>query len=295
MLGRFDWLRRSRTGPELLATLRYLEATPELPTENVEDPRKGGELGPPSSALDGPCQRCWVYPRAGNRYCATCQAILDGAWKLRSLIPEAIVVWGFVNRLPRQRPGSSGFADSRILGMYVHDEHHFLLMLRQQELKPWLQELVLYHGADLKGLLQIFPPADGKSALMGDLLALVIHQEARFPPDRLRVRFFSRLVQVFHPRPYEREGVLNFAITEFMNTLELAAVFRSVLRPDEQKMLYKLLHTADSAESQFLWGRFLGMMSQEARDMLNAWGVRQWSEYQISLLYELVDYVAFYR
>lgn len=288
MLGPFDWLRRSRNGPELLATLRYLEAAPELPA-------KDGEPGPPPSALNGPCRRCWIYPRARGGYCITCRAILDEAWKLRDLVSEAVVVWGFVNRLPRQRPGGGSATEKRILGAYAPDERHFLLMLRQQELKPWLQELVLYHGTDLKGLLQVFPPADGKSALMGDLLALVIHQEARFPPDQLRVRFFSRLAQVFHPRPYEREGVLNFTITDFLNTLDLATIFRTVLRPDEQKMLYKLLHTADSAEAQFLWGRFLGMLSQEARDMLNAWGVRQWSEYQISLLYELVDYVAFYR
>jgi len=288
MLGPFDWLRRSRNGPELLATLHYLEAAPELST-------KEGELGPPPSALNGPCRRCWVHPRAGERYCTACQAILDEAWKLRNLIPEVVVVWGFVNRLPHQRPGSGSPAEKRILGAYVHDERHFLLMLRQQELKTWLQELVLYHGPDLKGLLQIFPPADGRAALMGDLLALVVHQEARFPPDQLRVRFFSRVAQVFHPRPYEREGVLNFTIADFLNTLDLATIFRTVLRPDEQKMLYKLLHKANSAEAQFLWGRFLGMLSPEARDMLNAWGVRQWSEYQISLLYELVDYVAFYQ
>jgi hypothetical protein len=307
VLTRFDWLRRSRTGPELLATLRYLEETPELPTDDI-DP------GPPPTALTGPCQRCWVYPRATGRYCATCQAILDRAWPLRGVVPRSVVIWGFVNRLPRSR-GSVGDrlersggdrlersggdrpernrASGAPLGLYVQDDHHFLLMLSHDSLKPWLQELVLYHGAELKGLLQIFPTTGGRSAPMGDLLARMIHQETRYPPDRLRVRFFSSLEQIFHPRAYDKEGVLTFEVSEFLNTLELATVFRTVLRPDEQKTLYKLLHTADSAQAQFYWGRFLGTLSQEARDMLTAWGIRSWSEYQITLLYELADYVAF--
>lgn len=288
MLTRFDWLRRSRTGPELLATLQYLEQMPELPTDE-------GELGPPPAAFDGPCARCWVYPRAAGRYCVTCQAILDQAWQLRASVLHSVVIWGFVNRLPRARPGSRGFGGGNILGAHVQDDRHFLLMLHHSELKSWLQDLALYYGAELKGLLQIFPTTGGRSAQMGELLARMIHQETRFPPDRLRIRFFSSLTQIFNPRPYEKEGVLTFEVSEFLNTLELAAVFRTVLQPDEQKMLYKLLHTADSAQAQFYWGRFLGMLGQEARDMLNAWGIRTWSEYQISLLYELVDYVAYYQ
>ena len=301
MLTPFDWLRRSRTEPELLATLRYLEETPELPTDGI-DP------GPPPTELNGPCQRCWIYPRTTARYCATCQALLDRAWPLRDVVLRSVVIWGFVNRLPRSRPGSGGFGKSAEaaptppaaaraagspLGTYIQDDRHFLLMLPHEGLKPWLQELVLYHGAELKGLLQIFPTTGGRSAPMGDLLARMIHQETRYPPDRLRVRFFSSLQQIFHPRAYEKEGVLTFEVSEFLNTLEMATVFREVLRPDEQKTLYKLLHTADSAQAQFYWGRFLGMLSQEARDMLTAWGIRSWSEYQITLLYELADYVAF--
>jgi hypothetical protein len=286
MLTRFDWLRRSRTGPELLATLERLEGAPESPEAD-------SELGPPASALNHPCARCWIYPRTAGHYCVTCRAILDRAWQLRETVLRSVVIWGFVNRLPRTRSGSSGFGGSHMLGLYVHDDRHFLLMLHHMDLKPWLQDLALYYGAELKGLLQIFPTTGGRSAQMGDLLARIMHQETRFPPDRLRIRFFSSLAQVFNPRPYEKEGVLTFEVSEFLNTLELAAIFRTLLRPDEQKALYKLLHTADTAQSQLYWGRFFGMLSPEARDMLTAWGIRTWTEYQISLLYELVDYVTF--
>ncbi len=284
MLTRFDWLRRSRTGPELLATLQYLEETPELPTDGITP-------GPPPSALSGPCGRCWVYPRAAGRYCVTCQAILDRAWRFRATVLRSVVVWGFVSRLPRPRTGGGGFGGD-VLGMYVEDDRHFLLMLPHDSLKPWLQELVLYHGAELKGLLQIFPTTGGQSAQMGDMLSRIIHQEANFPPDKLRVRFHANIEQVFNPRPFEREGLLTFEVSEFLRTLDLAAVFAAVLRHEERKVLYRLLHTADSAQSQFYWGRFLGLLSQEARDMLTGWGVRDWSPHQVSLLYELVDYVA---
>jgi hypothetical protein len=179
--------------------------------------------------------------------------------------------------------------------MYVEDERRFLLMLPHDELKPWLQELVLYYGAELKGLLQIFPTTGGKSSHMGDMLARIVHLEAGFPPDKLRVRFYAGIEHVFNPRPFEREGVLTFEVSEFLRTMDLAAVFRTVLRPDERKNLYRLLHTSDTAETQFYWGRFLGMLSQEARDMLDGWGVRDWSPHQASLLYALVDYVAGYQ
>lgn len=345
MLEPFDWLRRSRTGAELLATLRYLAEGGELPPAD-------GELGPPAGALDGPCWRCWLYPRIaterGTRYCRTCQTIVDEARRFGVLSPDTVVVWGFVNRLPPQlrplaarprrekasappqtapaaemssdRPAPAAstaegtpattpslrvpaekpkpldtlyFPGTRVLGAYIPDERHFLLMLTQRELRPWLQELVLRYGGELAGLIQVFPTTGARDPGMGDLLAYVIHQEARYPMDRLRVRFFATHSQIFHPNLAEREGVLTFEIADFMNTLELVSVFRSILQPDEQRELYRLLHKAESAETQFLWGRFLGSLRPEARDMLVAFNIRRWSRPQVALLYRLMDYVGF--
>ena len=47
--------------------------------------------------------------------------------------------------------------------------------------------------------------------------------------------------------------------------------------------------------AQFYWGRLLGALSAEARDMLEAWKIRLWSEPHIHLLYDLVKYVGFYQ
>ncbi|MCX7670932.1 MAG: hypothetical protein N2439_12775, partial [Anaerolineae bacterium] len=146
MLTRFDWLRRSRTGPELLATIRYLNETATLPTAESEP-------GPPPSLLAGPCARCWIYARATGRYCPTCQAILDRAWKLRDAVLRSVLIWGYVNRLPTVWSADPS-SDQAQADLYIHDNRHFLLMLRQRELKPWLQELALRHGGGLKGLLQ---------------------------------------------------------------------------------------------------------------------------------------------
>lgn len=291
MLNRFDWLRRSRTGAELLATLKYLEANPDLSS-------KGGGLGPPPSALSGPCQRCWIYPRGtakpNARYCPVCQIILHEAWQASELSRHAIVVWGFVNQLPKQLRTGLGFRDSHILGTYIHDENHFLLMLYHLGIKPWLQELAIYHGAELKGLIQILPTTGARGAGMGDLLCRIIRHEARFPKDRLRVRFFSTPHKVFAASLYDRDGVLTFEATEFLSLLDMASVFRSVLGPDEQKTLYKLLKMENTNEAQFFWGRFLGSLGREARDLLNAWRIGQWSTPKMDLLYELIEYVEFY-
>jgi hypothetical protein len=292
MLSSFDWLRRSQTGAELLATLEYLTSRPDLFPP-------GDEIGPPFSALDGPCQRCWIYPRAPSSrqdHCPSCQAILARATKLGGISRQSIVIWGFVNRLSKLLRMGEGFSDHHVLGAYIHDENHFLLMMPRHELKPWLRELVIYHGPDLKGLIQILPTAGaGKGVNMGDVICRAAYHEARFPMDQLRVRFYSAPYQILKPRTRDRQGLLTFEVSEFLSVLEMAAVFRTILYPREQKALYELLNLEDASEEQFYWGRFMGFLSQEAKDMLNAWRIRQWPKNRIELLYELVNYVAFYQ
>ena len=290
MLNTFDWLRRSRTGSELLATLKYFEQRPDFPVSDEQ-------IGPPFSALTGPCQRCWLYPRqAGQPYCATCQAILTSANRLGQTSRQAIIIWGYVNLLPRPIQNETGFYDVRPIGSYVHDERHFLLVLYHRDLKPCLQELVLYHGDELTGMLQVFPTMGaGEHIGMGDVVCRAVHQEAEFSKERLRVKFYADAIQVIRPRQRDRKGMLTFEVTDFLSLLEMAAVFRTILLPDEQKMLYELLHVDDTGEAQFYWGRLLGYLNQEAKDMLNAWKIRTWPASRIDLLYELVDYVAFYQ
>jgi hypothetical protein len=293
MLNGFDWIRRSRTGAELLATLKCLEEKPDL--FNME------EIGPPHSALSGPCRRCWIYPRVPSghttsRYCESCQAILASASQLGHTSRQGIIIWGLVNRLPKQLESGEDFHDSRILGVYVHDQNHFLLMMHRQQLKTWLQELAIYHGTDLKGLIQILPTTGGRRGLsMGDVLCRAIFHEARFSMDQLRVRFFSAPYQLLRPHTRDQMGLLTFEVSEFLSLLEMAAVFRTLLRPETQQILHELLNLEDTSEEQFYWGRFLGYLSPEAKDMLNAWRIRQWPRHRIELLYELVNYVAFYQ
>jgi len=294
MLSGFDWLRRSQTGAELLATLEYLETEPDLFPS-------GDEVGPPFSALAGPCQRCWIYPRlpsSPENYCQACQVIVSRAQKLGRISRYSIVIWGFVNRLSKLLRMGEGFHAHHILGAYVHDENHFLLMMPKRELKPWLQELTLYHGPDLKGLVQILPTTGGRNRQgigMADVLCRAIHHEVRFPMDQLRVRFYSAPYQILKPHTREQQGLLTFEVSEFLSLLEMAAVFRTLLRPREQELLYELVNLEDSSEEQFYWGRFMGFLSPEAKDMLNAWRIRQWPRERIKFLYELINYVAFYQ
>ncbi len=287
MLTSFDWLRRCRTGSELLATLNRLSQAPEL----LNSPQ-----GPPLSALDGPCQRCWFYARLPNKfYCPWCQAILNRARFLGHTSRQTVIVWGYVNRLPQQLAQNEGFYATDAQGSYVYDSRRFLLALNRRDLQTWLQELVLYHGPDLKGLLQIIPTlGSGHDFGMGDALVQVVQREANFSTDQLRVQFYQAPYQLRRMRERDKQGMLTFEVVEFLRLLEMALVFRVVLRPEEQQSLYELLHLKDTGEELFYWGRFLGYLSHEAKDMLNAWKIRQWSLNQVELLYELLDYVDFF-
>lgn len=297
MLTRFDWLRRCKTGAELLATLEYFAS--ELPFRPTPDLLSNEEIGAPHTALTGPCSRCWIYPRQSEpaaEYCSGCQAILEKSYRLGYTSRQSIVIWGNVNQLPKQlQKEGSGF-ETPWVGEYVHDQQRFLLVLLRKNLKPWLQELMLYYGADLKGILQIFPTSGSTSNIgMGDILCRAIRYEDFISMDRLWVRFYSDPFQVLRPHERDKKGQLNFEISEFISLLEMAAVFRTILRPDEQKMLQELLKVRDTAEEQFYWGRLVGYLSQEAKDMLSAWKIRAWPQARVQLLYELTSYVEFYR
>ncbi len=294
MLTPFDWIRQTRTGSELLAVLHCMEDRPDLVGRDAD------EIGPPHSALSPLCERCRVYAAPTNRprapYCPTCSTILNQAAGLKELSQNTVLLWGHVNLLPYNL--SARAEQGRVVGAYIHSQTpgqtRFLVALHRQALKPWLQDLVLYHGLEMRGVLQLFPTTGMLGASMGDLVCHIVHHESRFPMDALRVRFFATVHQVLQPHRYDKQGVVNFEIGEFLSMLEMAAVFRTVLRPDEQQMLLELLGIESAAESQFYWGRFMGYLNPEARDMLDGWNVRNWSKPQLSLLYNLIEHVAFY-
>lgn len=286
MLALYDWLRRCRTGGELLSTLKQAQERPEIFFSD--------EIGPPLTLFDRPCRRCWIYPRTDNGnspYCEACHVMAQGLARVRKLPHITVLVWGFVNQVPKRLcPPSS--PTCQIFGTYVVDDQRFLVALERSGLKPWLQELLLYHGNNLKGLLQIFPTTGDQSrGCMGDVLAKAAHIEARHGLDMLRVRFFTNAYQLFIS-DRQAEGP-TFDASEFMRLLEMAVVFRSLLQPEGQQMLYELFDLKGFQEEQFYWGRFMSFLSPESRDMLDAWKIRQWPKPQVRLLYDLLDYVRY--
>ncbi len=288
MLSGFDWLRRSRTGAELLATLRYLSENPEALLTRTE-------IGSPHSATGGPCQRCWIYPRieAGEPYCKDCSEILRRAHGLSTASRHAAVLWGFFNQLPAEILQWKGKNRSeRLLGSYIHDANHFLIAMDRRELRPWLQDLTVYYGFDLRGILQIFPTTGaGTRTCMGDVLCRAVHWDIYLPMGQMHVRFYSAPYQLLNPRLRDLKGMLTFDLSDFLNLLEMAEIFRALLRPEEQQEFHDLLSIREKQESQFYWGRFLGRLEQRARDMLTAWKMKQWPKNRIKVFYELLDYV----
>ncbi len=288
MLTPFDWLRECRTGGELMAALEGEKGGIDLYTEE-------NEIAPPLSLFDHPCSRCWIYrpdDKSPRDFCTTCESIYIRSRKLGKQSRQTLLVWGYVNEIPDPLRRRQGFYEDRICGAYVHDLHRFLLAMDRREIKPWLQELLMYNGHRMKGLLQFFPTTgEIKQGNMGDALCRVIQQESRYPMNQLRVRFFSHTYQVFGAHRRDMEENTIFEAPEFIRLLEMAAVFKSLLRPEAQQMLFDLFRIDDIKEERFYWGRFMGFLTPEARDMLNAWKIRQWPKPQIRLLYDLLDYV----
>jgi hypothetical protein len=288
MLTAFDWLRRCESGAELIAALDLIKSAPHL-FHDVPG------TGPPPFGIAGPCIRCWIYPRVAlSLHCKICHAVLSAAAGLGSFSRHCMVIWGFVNFLPDPVKRDIDPQRGRFYRVYLLDGAHFLAVVKGHELTGWLREILLYHGSELKGLLSLFPTV-GKGGLhtMGDILCRAIQQDSRFPMDRLRVRFFSRPHQLNNPHKREKEGMLTFESSEFLNLLEIATIFRSRLHPEEQQMVKEVVKLTNHREKAFYWGRLMGALNTEARDMLSAWRFRQWPEGRVNLLYELIDHVPF--
>lgn len=291
MLASFDWIRLCRSSSELLATLKLLEKEPDLFQHQ--------EIGPPFSALDQPCGRCHIYPRGPARdpgdYCPTCWRIQSQSRRLHLRCRYLTTVLGTLRPLEEVRARKDFLADPRLEGRAVLEDDTFLVFMQRYALRPWLQELGLYHGARLNGLLQVLPITGASGGIdSGDVLARALHQRRRFPPQGLHVRFFPSPHFMFHSHVRDQQGLLTFTLGEFLSLLEMAAIFRTLLRPEVQEILQQILELRDPGELRFYWGRFLGMLTPEARDMLAAWGIRNWSQERVKFLYELTNYVAFY-
>jgi hypothetical protein len=155
-------------------------------------------------------------------------------------------------------------------------------MLNRKQLKPWFQESMLYHGASLKGLIQIFPTAGITAHLsMDEVLCRIIHNEARFPLDQLRVRFFFAWKQIFAPRESDRQGILTFDAGEFMSMLEMASVFRTLLRPEgQQKIVHDLLTMEGKRRGAVLLGPLVGYLRRRRGTCSTPGKSRRWSAAQ---------------
>ena len=288
MLNTFDWLRRSENGAELIAAM-------DAASTNEEFFQKKSKIGQPVHGIDGPCTRCWIYPRlSDSSHCRICDAIVTRSRELGRTSRKCLLVWGNVNFIPHSIKENSDLIGNKAFPLFIKDENHFLAAVIGYEMVEWFKRIVHKNGTDLKGLLTIFPTTGKKDTFnMGDVLCRAVHYDSRFPMDKLRVRFFSRAGQLKVPHMREKQGMLTFEPTDFLNMLEMASLFQSTLRPEEQKILQEVTRIKDHHEKAFFWGRLNSNLSIEARDMLSEWNFREWSDHQIKLLFDFTANVQF--
>lgn len=292
MLTPFDWIRRSRSGAEVLSILAMLREDPAC-FDRLQSLAGFDTIGPVPSGLTAPCARCFLYPRLrSSLFCPTCRNIRDGTRGTGGLVRDVLVMWGYVNQIPRQLLTRQSTQRLEVVDVYIHDDQHFLLLLRRNSLLPWLQETALHYATALKGHLQLMPTWGGRDGMgMGDLLCQMARHESYFPLDRLRVRFYTRHYQVLRPHEFDRDGLLTYDSSDFVRVLEMASIFRSVLQPQEQTVLFELLTKTEESHESFYWGRLMGILSQRGRDLLDAWEVRRWPVWRVKHFYELTNYV----
>ncbi len=288
MLTNFDWLRICRDGSELLAVLELIATQPHILSQETQ-------LGHPLAGLTHPCQRCWILPKQESfrkNFCQTCSDIQRHKKKFSKQAYHSVIIWGEVNQIPR--PVHDCFRQKNFWG-FVRDPQHFLAVLPKIKLKFWLQDIMVYHGSEIEGVLVIFPTAgESPRGNMSDVLCTYIFDASRtIPNNRLWVRFYPRPFDFFNANTREKHGLIPLEITEFIHMLEMASIFRSLLRPDIRDILFTLLKIEDFQEEQFYWGRFMAKLTPESKDMLNAWNIRRWPKEHVKLLYDLTIFVPF--
>jgi len=279
----FDWIRRAENGAELIATIDAIGSSPELFQEETV-------MGEVACGIRGPCSRCWILPRlAGLSLCGVCHTILGDSRKLGPDSRGCLLIWGYVNAIPVGLTQDARPHQARAI--HVRDDSHFLAVVPGSGLASWLKEVLIHEGSDTRGTLTIFPTTGKKQTFtMGDILCRAIQHDSRHPMDRLRIRFFSSPGQLKSPHLRDQQGVLTFEAPEFLGLLEMAGLFKSILRPREREMVKEVSGLVDQNEKTFHWGRLMGALNIQARDLLADWKVKQWPQSRIKLICELAEY-----
>ncbi len=299
MLAISDWMRLSRHGADLLATLFVLQSQPE------ELARL--RLGPPHSASAQLCRRCWVYHTLAETavLCPVCASIQMAVRRFYTTTQHTVIVRGHVNLIPaplRTACADPGVAISafspglKTAAVYLQDQTHFWALLKKYDLQGWLQNLVFHHGSELTGDLQIFTTMGSAKpgAIMGDILLGAENMESnRVRQEGLHVRFYPKSGYLLLP-PAKAEPLSHACpVTDFIAFLELAHLFRKLFRPDEQSQILELLQLKEVRERKFFWGRLLGRISAQASELLERWQVIAWPPQKIKVFEDLLTYVPF--
>ncbi len=258
----------------------------------LEEHASNIELGPPYSALYGPCQRCWIYEKIDeSNYCFICKKILDHVEDVREIIRDCVVILGFFKHSPWENSPMPIIPNSP-LGFHQIDHQHFIIMTYKTDVKCWLQDLVLSYGTDLHGFIQLFPTmGQGQRTGMGDILSRAAHQENVYLQDKLWVRFFPQAWQVMNSKKRDEMGILTFPCHAFIDFIEAATVFKDIVPVYHRKDMHKLLTTKE-LRAPFYWGRFLRTLDQKSRDLIDSWEINHWPLPKIDILYELTAYVS---
>ena len=285
MKNHLDWICLSRTGSELIATLSFLKEESDV----HETMSEHDCMGPPMTALKGPCLRCRYFSRIEDKpFCYFCENIAVRSEGISSISRNSVGIWGYLNQVPNDLKES---IQNQIYTNKV-DDQHFIAVISKNSLKTWFQDLLIDYGLHLQGLLQLFPIIGRfNSITMADIIAHIIFQETNVFPSDLSIQFYGSPEVFLKPGFQMYIENHTFQVSDFLSLLERADLFRSILRFDEQEELIDILKKGDISEKQFYWGRFIGRLNQKAKDMISAWNIRQWDMNQLEMLYELINFI----
>ena len=183
------------------------------------------------------------------------------------------------------------FLPKNVIGHIDLDYRSGLIMCYRKDIQSWLQDLVLFYGESLKGMLEIFPTMGQGSIIgMGDILSTAKHEASSLSYNKMWIRFYPESWQLLETKKRHDNGILTFSLSEFIAFIEKANVFKEIIPYRFRSDIYDLIVNSNIKSESYYWGKLKRSLNKKSIDLIDSWQLKAWNKEQLEILYELSNY-----